>query len=74
MGLAVPTSVMVGTGKAAQLGILFRSTEAVQALSEVQVVAFDKTGTLTAGKPTLVSFRTFAPFAEDRLLHTVGKY
>ncbi len=51
MGLAVPTSVMVGTGKAAQLGILFRSTEAVQSLSEVTTIAFDKTGTLTVGKP-----------------------
>lgn len=68
MGLAVPTSVMVGTGKAAQLGILFRSTEAVQSLSEVDTVAFDKTGTLTVGKPEVISFQTFPPFEVDRVL------
>lgn len=68
MGLAVPTSVMVGTGKAAQLGILFRSTEAVQSLSEVTTIAFDKTGTLTVGKPELSFFQAFALFEEDRLL------
>jgi Cu+-exporting ATPase len=68
MGLAVPTSVMVGTGKAAQLGILFRSTEAVQSLSEVTTIAFDKTGTLTLGKPELSSFQPFAPFDENSLL------
>ncbi|MFO1064623.1 MAG: heavy metal translocating P-type ATPase [Pirellulales bacterium] len=67
MGLAVPTSVMVGTGKAAQLGILFRSTEAVQSLSEVRKVAFDKTGTLTIGKPDLIAFEVFAPFREADL-------
>ncbi len=68
MGLAVPTSVMVGTGKAAQLGILFRSTEAVQSLSEVKAVAFDKTGTLTVGKPELSTFQSFAPFEKSNLL------
>ena len=68
MGLAVPTSVMVGTGKAAQLGILFRSTEAVQSLSEIDTVAFDKTGTLTVGKPELVSFQVFGAFEESQLL------
>ncbi len=68
MGLAVPTSVMVGTGKAAQLGILFRSTEAVQSLSEVDAVAFDKTGTLTVGKPELVKFEVFASHDASQLL------
>ncbi len=68
MGLAVPTSIMVGTGRAAQFGILFRSTEAVQSLSEVDTVAFDKTGTLTVGKPELITFQTFAHFDETSLL------
>ncbi len=54
MGLATPTSVMVGVGRAARLGLLFRSGEAVQAMSDVRVVALDKTGTLTMGQPTLV--------------------
>ena len=53
MGLATPTSIMVGTGKAAELGLLFRKGEALQALSEVDTIALDKTGTLTRGKPTL---------------------
>ena len=53
MGLATPVSVMVGTGKAAQMGVLFRKGEALQTLSEVGTVALDKTGTLTQGKPTL---------------------
>jgi Cu+-exporting ATPase len=51
MGLATPTSIMVGTGRAAELGVLFRKGDALQALSDVAVVAFDKTGTLTVGRP-----------------------
>jgi heavy metal translocating P-type ATPase len=53
MGLATPTSIMVGTGRAAELGVLFRKGEALQALKDVKIVAFDKTGTLTKGKPEL---------------------
>ena len=53
MGLATPTSVMVGTGRAAQLGVLFRKGDALQALQGVRVVALDKTGTLTQGRPEL---------------------
>lgn len=53
MGLATPTSIMVGTGRAAELGVLFRNGQALQTLKDVQVVALDKTGTLTEGKPTM---------------------
>jgi Cu+-exporting ATPase len=53
MGLATPTSIMVGTGRAAELGVLFRKGDALQGLQAVQVVAFDKTGTLTQGRPEL---------------------
>ncbi|MCB2134501.1 MAG: heavy metal translocating P-type ATPase, partial [Rhodobacteraceae bacterium] len=53
MGLATPTSIMVGTGRAADLGILFRKGDALQGLSGVRVVAVDKTGTLTEGRPAL---------------------
>ena len=53
MGLAVPTSIMVGSGRAAEMGVLFRKGAALQQLSNVAVIAFDKTGTLTAGKPHL---------------------
>ena len=53
MGLATPTSIMVGTGRGAELGILFRRGEALQRLRDARVVAFDKTGTLTEGRPKL---------------------
>lgn len=53
MGLATPTSIMVGTGRAAELGVLFRQGDALQRMRDVQVIAFDKTGTLTKGKPVL---------------------
>ncbi len=53
MGLATPTSIMVGTGRAAELGVLFRNGEALQSLTSVTVVALDKTGTLTEGRPLL---------------------
>lgn len=54
MGLATPTSIMVGTTRAAQLGVLFRKGEALQNLEAVKTVAFDKTGTLTQGAPAVV--------------------
>jgi Cu+-exporting ATPase len=51
LGLATPTAIMVGTGKAAEYGILFKNAEALQKTREIDVVVFDKTGTLTLGKP-----------------------
>lgn len=54
MGLATPVSIMVGTGRAAELGVLFRKGEALQRLDTTRIVAFDKTGTLTEGRPALV--------------------
>lgn len=53
MGLATPTSIMVGTGRAAELGVLFRKGDALQALDGVRIVALDKTGTVTQGHPEL---------------------
>lgn len=53
MGLAVPVSIMVGTGRAAELGVLFRKGDALQGLQSVEVIALDKTGTLTAGRPEM---------------------
>ena len=72
MGLATPTSIMVGTGRAAELGILFRKGEALQALQGVEVVAFDKTGTLTEGRPELTDLTVAEGFAEDEVLGLVA--
>ena len=58
MGLAVPVSIMVGTGRGAQLGVLFRRGEALQRLSGARLIGFDKTGTLTIGRPELVAVQT----------------
>ncbi len=55
MGLATPVSILVGTGRAAELGVLFRRGEALQRLETVTRVAFDKTGTLTEGRPRVVA-------------------
>ena len=68
MGLATPTSIMVGTGRAAELGVLFRRGDALQRLSEVRAVAFDKTGTLTEGRPVLTSVHAAPGIDADRLL------
>ena len=51
LGLATPTSIMVGTGKGAEVGVLFRNAEALERLGSVRTVVLDKTGTLTEGKP-----------------------
>ncbi|WP_205419146.1 hypothetical protein, partial [Klebsiella pneumoniae] len=53
MGLAKLTSIMVGTGRGAEMGILFRKGEALQLLKDAKVVAVDKTGTLTEGRPVM---------------------
>lgn len=72
MGLATPTSIMVGTGKAAELGILFRRGEALQSLRDVQVVAFDKTGTLTLGRPALTDLLVTSDHDEAEVLRLVA--
>jgi P-type Cu+ transporter len=72
MGLATPTSIMVGTGKAAEMGVLFRKGEALQTLQEAKVVALDKTGTLTKGKPELTDFKVQSGFNEAELLALVA--
>ena len=68
MGLATPTSIMVGTGRAAQLGLLFRRGSGLQGLAEVKAIAFDKTGTLTLGKPQLTDFELAPGFDKQALL------
>jgi heavy metal translocating P-type ATPase len=72
MGLATPTSIMVGTGKAAELGILFRRGEALQTLRDAEVIALDKTGTLTRGQPELTDLEVADGFDRDAVLQLVG--
>ncbi|MDX1737837.1 MAG: heavy metal translocating P-type ATPase [Alphaproteobacteria bacterium] len=73
MGLATPTSIMVGTGRAAELGVLFRKGEALQVFQECEVIAFDKTGTLTAGKPSLTTLELANGFSRlDALSHAAA--
>ena len=72
MGLATPTSIMVGTGRAAELGVLFRLGEALQTLRDVSVVALDKTGTLTRGRPELTDLTPAPGFDKDEILSLVA--
>ncbi len=72
MGLATPTSIMVGTGRAAELGILFRKGEALQSLREATVVALDKTGTLTKGRPELTDLIVADGFDADLVLAQIA--
>jgi Au+-exporting ATPase len=72
MGLATPTSIMVGTGRGAELGILFRKGEALQLLKDAKVVAVDKTGTLTEGRPVLTDLEISSGFSRRDVLARVA--
>jgi Cu+-exporting ATPase len=72
MGLATPTSIMVGTGRAAELGVLFRNGEALQNLTSVNVVALDKTGTLTEGRPVLTDLVLAEGYARSVVLALIA--
>jgi len=64
MGLATPTAIMAGTGRAAARGILFKGGEALEAAARVNTVIFDKTGTLTTGKPAVIAVRASTGYSE----------
>jgi Cu+-exporting ATPase len=68
LGLATPMSIMVGTGRGAEAGVLFRNAEALEVLERVTILVVDKTGTLTEGKPTLVTVESTGPIDETTLL------
>ncbi|MBU0485895.1 MAG: heavy metal translocating P-type ATPase [Proteobacteria bacterium] len=73
MGLATPTSIMVGTGRGAQLGVLIKSGVALEMTQKIQAMVFDKTGTLTFGRPVLTDFKLFNhDLAEDNVLALVS--
>lgn len=72
MGLATPTSIMVGSGRAAELGLLFAKGEALQSLKDARIIALDKTGTLTLGKPVLTHFEVAAGFEKTAVLQLLA--
>lgn len=72
MGLATPTAIMVGTGRGAELGILFRKGEALQLLMDARVIAVDKTGTLTEGRPALTDLQVTDGFDRASILRLIA--
>ena len=72
MGLATPTAVVVGTGKAASSGILFRNAESIEVSGKVDLVVFDKTGTLTLGRPVVSAITPYSGISEQELLRVAA--
>src|SRR5207302_184237 len=68
LGLATPMAVMVGTGRGAEAGVLFKDAEALEVLGKADTLVVDKTGTLTEGKPRLVRVQPAEGFAEQDVL------
>jgi P-type Cu+ transporter len=68
LGLATPISIMVASGRGAQLGVLFRDAEAIESMREIDTLVVDKTGTLTVGRPALDRTLALSPWKEDELL------
>jgi len=68
LGLATPMSIMVGTGRGAQAGVLIKNAEALEILEKVDTLVVDKTGTLTQGKPRVAAIMALPPHTEDQLL------
>ena len=68
MGLAVPTAVMVATGRGAEIGVLIKGGEPLERLGDVTTVVFDKTGTLTEGKPSVTDIIPLEDIGEDEIL------
>ena len=68
LGLATPMSIMVGTGRGAQAGVLVRNAEALELMEKIDTLVVDKTGTLTVGKPKLVAVETVGGFSEAEVL------
>ncbi|MFW9997387.1 MAG: heavy metal translocating P-type ATPase [Candidatus Odinarchaeota archaeon] len=72
LGLATPTSIMVGTGKGAENGILFKSGVSLEIAHNIQAIIFDKTGTLTKGKPEVTDIVPLAGYSKEKLLQLVA--
>ena len=72
LGLATPMSIMVGTGRGAEAGVLFRNAEALEVLEKTTTLVVDKTGTLTEGKPRLVTVAPSAPLEAATFLRLIA--
>jgi len=72
LGLATPTSIMAGTGRAAELGLLFKGGEHLENTRSIDTVVLDKTGTVTKGQPALTDITVTAGFTEDEVLQLVA--
>ncbi len=72
LGLATPTAIMVGTGKAAENGILVRNAQALERAQKIDVLIFDKTGTLTRGQPVVTDIVRVGPGGEDEVLALIA--
>jgi len=72
LGLATPTSVMVGTGKGAENGILIKGGEYLQKAKKINAIVLDKTGTITKGEPVVTDVISFSQLKEDDLLYIAG--
>ncbi|MDX2138619.1 MAG: heavy metal translocating P-type ATPase [Chloroflexota bacterium] len=68
LGLATPTAIMVGTGRGAEMGVLFKNSEALESAKRVQVVALDKTGTITRGEPSVTDVIALNGWSENEVL------
>ncbi|MDQ0886918.1 Cu+-exporting ATPase [Paenibacillus sp. V4I9] len=72
LGLATPTSIMAGSGRAAEFGILFKGGEHLESMQKVQTIVLDKTGTVTKGKPELTDVQIENVDEEDTILRLIG--
>ena len=72
LGLATPTSIMAGSGRAAELGLLFKGGEHLENTRSIQTVVLDKTGTVTKGEPSLTDLEVFGDFSENEVLQLVA--
>ena len=68
LGLATPISIMVGTGRGAQMGILVKDARAIEEMNKVDILIIDKTGTITEGKPSLKGFKSFGELSDEEIL------
>jgi heavy metal translocating P-type ATPase len=68
LGLATPMSIMVGSGRMAQAGVLVKDARAIEEMNKVDILIIDKTGTITEGKPSLKNYQSFGSMPDDEIL------